>query len=728
MKSTLRACILIGLLLAALPLFGQNTGAIRGTVSLADKDLTLPHIVILISQLGRSVETRDDGTFEFSGVPPGTYMVVASRAGLSSERQSVQVAAGETATVAFKLSLAPIVQEITVTATGAEQLAFEAFQSVSTLDSFALAERAAASVGEVLDNQPGVAKRSFGPGTARPVIRGFDGDRVLIMEDGVRTGTLSSQSGDHGEPIDVMSIERLEVVKGPATLLYGSNAIGGVVNAVSRHFQMKEMSQDGVRGYVTGGLGSNNTNGSGSMGVEYGVRNWLVWANGSNQKTRDYSAGGDLKIENSGSRLTSGAGGVGWYGSKAFVGGAYNYDDGIYGIPLEPDAEEVVRLDFFRRNARLSGAYRDNETFGAVRMNFNYSGWHHREMDFATGDPVVGTVFDNKQYTYEVNYDHKPSSRYTGTIGFYGMHRDYTTAGEEAIAPPVKANVNSVFGLETIALRRFSLQFGGRLESTRYNPDGAARRSFTGFSAAAGISVPLWKNGAFVSNYTHSSRAPALEELYNNGPHPGNLAFEVGNPDLKREHNNGIDFSVRHVDSRFRAEANAYFYNLGNYVFLFLTGLERDGLREALYVQGDSRYSGTELVFNAQVHPKIWLDLGFDYVNAGLTDPSLPLPRIPPARGHFGIEGRIKGFSVKPTVIMAARQDRVFTDETTTPGYAVFNLNVAYTHPTRHVSHHIALDAFNLGDRLYFNHVSLIKDEAPEIGRGVKVTYSMRFF
>jgi iron complex outermembrane receptor protein len=234
-------------LLAVSFVFAQNTGSIRGTVSLVEKDLTLPHVTVVISQLGRSVETKDDGMFEFNQVPPGTYTLAANRAGLTSQLQSVQVSPNQTATVDFKLSVAPIVQEITVTATGVEQPVFESFQVVSTLDSFALAEKSATSVGEVLDNQPGVAKRSFGPGTARPVIRGFDGDRVLVLQDGVRTGTLSSQSGDHGEPIDVMSIERLEVVKGPATLLYGSNAIGGVVNAISRHFQMKETSQDGIR-------------------------------------------------------------------------------------------------------------------------------------------------------------------------------------------------------------------------------------------------------------------------------------------------------------------------------------------------------------------------------------------------------------------------------------------------------------------------------------------------
>jgi iron complex outermembrane receptor protein len=308
------------------------------------------------------------------------------------------------------------------------------------------------------------------------------------------------------------------------------------------------------------------------------------------------------------------------------------------------------------------------------------------------------------------------------------MHRNYDTQGEEAIAPPVQGNTAAVFGLQELSFERFKLQFGGRLEDTRYNPDGAQKTKFTGLSGAVGINIPLWANGAFVTNYTHSYRAPALEELYNNGPHPGNLTFEVGDVDLQHESGDGIDFSLRHINDRLRAEANFYYYNMTDFVFLAPTGEVEDGLRVANYSQGNTRYRGTELVLNTSVHPNLWVDLGLDYVSAELKATNTPLPRIPPLRGHIGIEGRYRGFSVKPELIMANKQDQVFTNETETPGYTVVNLTAAYTLPARHFSHHFALNAFNLGDRLYFNHVSFIKDLAPEIGRGVRFTYSVRFF
>lgn len=211
----------------------QATGTIRGTVTIAENGLTLHKARVVVTQLGLRAETDEEGAFQFNTVPEGTYDLVATAPALSSARQRVRVVAGGTVQADFALNLAMQHERVTVTSSGKEQSKIETFQSVAALDSIDLVENNRGSLGEVLEGEPGVAKRSFGPGTSRPVIRGFDGDRVLIMKDGVPTGTLSSQSGDHGESISTLNLEQLEVVKGPATLLYGSNAVGGVVNAIS---------------------------------------------------------------------------------------------------------------------------------------------------------------------------------------------------------------------------------------------------------------------------------------------------------------------------------------------------------------------------------------------------------------------------------------------------------------------------------------------------------------
>jgi iron complex outermembrane receptor protein len=272
------------------------------------------------------------------------------------------------------------------------------------------------------------------------------------------------------------------------------------------------------------------------------------------------------------------------------------------------------------------------------------------------------------------------------------------------------------------------------VENNRYNPEETEQRgilpdrSFTGFSGAVGIRVPTWQGGAFVANYSHSYRAPALEELYNNGPHPGNLAFEIGDPNLNRELGDGLDFGIRHSSKRVRFEANGFYYHIKDFIFLAPTGEIEDGLTVAEYVQGTTRYAGTEARFDAALHPAIWLNLGLDYVNAKLTESDTPLPRIPPLRGRVGLELRFKGLLVNPEMVMADHQDRIFPTESPTAGYAVFNLSGSYLIARQHVAHIISYNFFNVGDALYRNHLSFIKEFAPEMGRGFRATYTLRFY
>jgi iron complex outermembrane receptor protein len=280
---------------------------------------------------------------------------------------------------------------------------------------------------------------------------------------------------------------------------------------------------------------------------------------------------------------------------------------------------------------------------------------------------------------------------------------------------------------------RVSLQFGGRLENNRYNPEPSETRGslpdrgFTGFSGAAGIRVSTWKDGSFVANYSHSYRAPSLEELYNLGPHPGNAAFEIGDPNLDRELGDGLDFGVRHSSKRVRFEANGFYYHIKDFIFLAPTGDVEDGLKVSEYDQATARYTGAEARFDTALHPALWLNLGLDYVNAELTSDSTPLPRIPPLRGRIGLEFRHKGLLLNPEIVMANHQNRVFPTETTTAGYALFNIAGSYLFAQQHAAHIISFNFFNAGDTLYRNHLSFIKDFAPEMGRGFRVTYTLRF-
>lgn len=715
----------------------ETIGTLRGKVTLKTKGTPIHNAAVIIVELGRTADTDNNGSYEFQQVPPGNYDIVISLSGLSSEIQTVEIAAGATVTLDFQLSVGALRYEITVTTSGRPQSTFESFQAVNTLDSFDLAEKMNTSIGEMVENQPGVSKRSFGPGAARPVIRGFDGDRVLVLQDGIRTGSLASQSGDHGEPIEALSLERLEVVKGPATLLYGSNAVGGVVNAVSRHQQIHEQPHEGVRGYVSGVGGSTNGYVGGSTGLEYGVGKWLVWGGGGSQRTGDYGTPTG-KVENSKTRISNTSLGVGWYGHKAFTSVGYKLEDGRYGVPFAAEfkagegegevgevEEELIDLDFRRQNLRFTGGFRNlNSFFDQFRMSLDLTDWKHKELE---GDEV-STVFDNRQFVYRGMFEQKQIGVLSGRFGFWGLFRDYDVAGEEALSPPVAQKNFALFGLEELDFEQVKLQFGGRLEHTNYEPVELVERSFTGFSGAAGMRVPLWKSGAVVANGTYSYRAPALEELYNNGPHLGILAFEIGNPRLERELSKGIDLSLRHSGSRLGAEASFFYYGIDDFVFLAPTGEIKDGLIAAEYMQADSRYVGMEIDLDIGLQPNLWLKLGMDTVDAQLTDSGTSLPRIPPVRGRVGFLVQHKNLSLKPELIVAAAQEDLFTTETRTAGYTVINLTSSYTLPQQHYVHQFSFNVFNIGDSLYRNHVSFIKDLAPEIGRGVRFIYTVRFF
>ncbi len=604
------------LLFFSVACLAQTTGKITGKVTVGFDRSALHHVAVQIVELKRTTVTDNDGIYIFTDVPPAKYTIVAHQESFRDETKTVIVTGGASVIVDFQLQLTGIKENVTVTASGSEQSVFESIATVSTVDSSQITARAAVGLGDVLDNEAGVTKRSSGPGTSRPVIRGFDGDRVMVSTDGVSVGSLASQSGDHSEPVDTLAVERIEVVKGPATLLYGSNAIGGVVNAISGH---DEGSHPGFRGYFSAIGGTNNGQGALSGGLEYGVKKWMVWGNGSTQRTGTYTAGGDFgEVENTFTRNASGSGGFGHYAAKAFFTANYSYYQNRYGIPLDfrETAPEERGIRMHRNDLKFNFGESDaGWAISGIKFTVDFSRYQHQEL----ADGTVGTTFKNNVFSYRGMFEQKPFGRLTGRFGFDGFHRDYSTVGlENLIDGPVVQNAFSVFGLEEFKFERASLQFGARVENNRYDPVNPAlpKRDFTGFSGAVGARFDIWKGGAFVANYSHGFRAPALEELYNNGPHDGTLSFEIGNSNLKPEISNGIDLSLRQQNSRIKAEANFFYYAFTDFVFLAPTGATDagSGFPIARYLQGDSRFTGTELTLDVTVNKHLNVLTGFDYV------------------------------------------------------------------------------------------------------------------
>lgn len=729
MKFISLPCVLALSLCACAGVFAQATsqtsGGLKGKVTLEDQPVPVHNVIIILTQLKLTTLTDEQGAYEFKDVPPGTYNLVARLDRIPDVVQRVEIKSGQTVELDIQLKLSGVREQVTVTASGDAQTALESFQGVTGLDATSLTERATSSLGEALEGQTGIAKRSSGPGSARPVIRGFDGNRVLIAQDGVGTGSLSYSSGDHGEPLNVLTVERVEVVRGPATLLYGSSAIGGMVNAVSGH----EQPHEGLHGFVTGTGGSNNNQAGASAGLEYGNTRWLVWGNGGGLHTDEYHSplGAVLNSQTHNWDIT---GGAGYFGKRGFFTASYSVNRSKFGVPYDrknPDAE-IVSLNPQRQDLRLNGGL-SNLTgfFDHVHLTFDYSDYKHQELV----EDTPQTQFFNKTYSYRALAEQKRQGKYSGTFGSSGFHRDYKVLGDEALVPPTTQDSFSLFGLQGIDLKRVAFQFGGRLERNAYDTVTSAtrrNRDFTGFSGSAGVRVPLWDGAAFSGNYTHSYRAPSLDELYNKGPHPGNATFEIGNTNLQREAGDGLEFSLRHAKHNIRTEAHYFYYSLRDFIFLAPTGAILEALPVAEYHQGNSRYTGAEFDFSANLNKYLTLNTGLDYVNAKLAQLDKPLPRIPPLHARLGLEINYKNFRFAPEVSAVRPQTRLFTNETRTAGYALVNFTGGYTFAQKHAAHILSINGFNLNNKEYYNHLSFLKAFTPEIGRGVRATYTVRFF
>ena len=734
--------------IATLAIAQTAAGSISGTVTIGGDSAVLHGAEVHILQLKRSAQTDEEGKYQLADIPPGRYTVLVHKEGFSDLSRIIDIPSGAALQADFQLTIASIQEQVTVTASGTEQSVFESFQTVNSVGSTRIAERASTSLGEVLETETGVAKRSFGPGSSRPVIRGFDGDRVLVLQDGVRSGSVGSQSGDHGETVDPLSAERIEVVKGPGTLLYGSNALGGVVNVIGHH---DDEGHDGVRGFFNVVGASADEQAGVAGGIEYGIRKWLLRGNLSAQRTGDFQTPIG-RIPNSATRSNSESFGLGYYGDKAYLSGTFGLDIRRYGIPFAalfeeppkegelPVVDDEIDIRARRYNGRITGGFRnlENQFLSAVQYNIDYTDYRHKEIERADGIDEVGTIFDNKTLSYRSLFEQAKRGRLTGRFGFEGFNRKYEVNGaEQLIQGRVTHNAFSVFGLEELNFDRVKFQFGGRVESNRYNPESLdlVDRSFTGFSGGAGINVALWRGGAFIANYSHSFRAPALEELYNRGPHIGNVTFEIGNNDLRNERSNGIDLSLRHQSDKIRITGDAFYYRISDFVFLAPQDEDgdgqidtMDGLPVARYEQSDASYFGAELNGEVTFNKYVGGFVSLDFVRARLVDDGLDLPRIPPARARVGLDLRYKNLRVRPEALFTADQNKIFPLETRTAGYGIVNVAGSYTIGRQHFAHIFTFNAYNLTDRLYRNHVSFIKELVPEIGRGLRVGYTVRFF
>lgn len=745
------AGLLCGLLTAA-PVFAQDAVDIRGRVVTAEGGVALPAVIVQIEERRASVETDEDGRFIFAGQAPGTVHLRVSIQGFVPVRQEVTVAPGlADLEIALKDDL-HYTEVVSVSPQPRDP--FESYQPTSVLSGQELAIKLEGTLGGLLRNEPGVAERSLGTGPSRPVIRGQDGDRVLILQDSQRTGDISSQSADHGVTLNPAAATQVEVVRGPATLLYGANAIGGLVNVISNQIPNRPVPH--TTGAAQVDLASNAGQAGAAADISVGNGTWALNIGGSGRRAGDFTTpAGD--VENSQTRGAFGSVGVSRTAQNGYLGASVQIDDTRYGVPFVEDGG--IELNPRRRVLNTRGELRNlNGVFDSVRGSVAYHRYRHEELD--DNEPV--TFFKNDLFDVDLRATHRPVGRMTGTVGVSGYARSFDVEGAEDLAPAVDQQMFSLFTYQEMSWSHATVQFGGRFDRASFSPGGGLRsRAFNNVSFSVGALLRPTDASVFAVSLARAARNPALEELYFFGAHPGNFTFEVGNADLESEVAYGLDVSYRVRKSRVSAEISYFNNTINNYIFrspldedifdLRFPGLEgEDGhddhdhdddhgdeddhgghahgdLPIIEFLGRDARLQGIEAHADIDLTSGLHLELGLDTVRGTLRGTGDALPRIPPVRFTSGLRYHRNALQLGAQLVTVADQNRVYDIETRTPGYGLVKLFGAYSFTTGRAISTLTVRLDNATDRFYRNHLSYIKDLVPEMGRNVRLVYGVRF-
>jgi iron complex outermembrane receptor protein len=649
-------------------------------------------------------------------------------------------------------------QEIIITAPYARNQA-DILSGTSVLTGEELTRELRPTIGETLARQPGVSATSFGPNASRPVLRGLQGERVRVLTDGIGSFDVSNTSVDHAVAINPLTADRIEVLRGPSALLFGSSAIGGVVNVIDSRIPRRVPTEPvHIDGLATYGSAANERSGSAAIDVPAGSK-IVFHLDGTYAKTDDLDTGSyilsrplraqaaastdpeirelaDLKgkLPNSASEMWEVAGGAAIVTDTGNLGFSVNHLDNRYGVPIRyaiggGEAEKVT-LHVQQTRADMRGEVNTGgDVLDKIRVRAGFADYRHDEIE-DTGE--IGTTFYNQGVEARVELVQKEHGGWRGATGGQMFIRDLNIVGEEKFLPKSETQQFGLFTLQSFDVGAFRAEAGGRYEYTvaRAAADATLgnadiRRSYDSFSGSIGGSVALVNAVRFGINASHTERAPSAEELFANGPHAGTQAFEIGNPAFAKEISDGLEATLKGTGDGYSFGLSAYHNWFRNFIYENPTGAIEDGLPVFQYSQADARLWGFEAEASARLarfgQTAIVVDGLADYTRATVVDRG-PAPRIPPLRVLGGVEAQGQLVKVRGEVEHVTAQNRVATLETTTPDYTMVNASIAVRPFGRANGTSLTLSANNLFDVEARRHASFLKDYAPLPGRDIRVT------
>ena len=662
------------------------------------------------------------------------------------------------------LERAKKLDELIVTASPLRSDSENVVQPVEILAGEALDDRRAGTLGETLSGVLGVQTSFFGTGVGRPIIRGQEGARVQVLNEGIGSLDASTTSVDHAVSIDPFLANQIEVLKGPATLLYGPGAIGGAVNVVDGRVP-SVLPEAPISGRAELRAGTAADERSGMFRLD-GASGRIAWhLDGFRRDTADYEIPGFARhvhddehehehehdehghedeenpfglLPNSAVDTRGGAAGASYIGERGFLGLALSRYESLYGVPghahhsheedhddahgydkAEGEEEEEVRIDLGQTRWDLKGGlFTPFDGVESVNLRVGANNYRHFELE----GEEIGTRFDNDAVEARADLVHAPIAGWRGALGVQASRRDFSALGEEAFVPPSLSRDLGLFLIEEKNLERWKLEWGVRADRVRIEADGHERRSFSGVSASAGALFRLNEALHFSAGFDRAERAPNAEELFSDGPHLATRAYELGDADLESETSQQIELGLHLHAGPLSGKLSVYRNRINDFIYQADTGREEDELPVLQWSQADATFRGVEGELEWAMFDNAsgaWaLRLFGDAVNATL-DAGGALPRIAPDRTGLALNWNLEGWRASIETQRYATQSAVAKFEEPTAGFSLLNASVAYHWDVEDIGWEVFLRGNNLGDREARMHTSVLKEDAPLPGRNL---------
>lgn len=710
---------------------------------------------ILIDELKIGTASSLDGTFEFNNIKNGTYTIRFSYIGHKTIVKKITLPGDDNIKVELEEGTVNL-NDVVVTGNPFGTDTKDIAQSTLSISNLDLLIRSSSNISNTLNFQPGISVRSNGIATSRPVIRGFSNNRILILENGLRMGDLSNTSDDHGISNDGSTSERLEVLRGPASLLYGSNALGGVINIITE--AIPRYIPDQLDGDLNVSMSTVNKEFSGSGDLHYGINDFAFHANYFRRKTANYIGGNGFDVENSDQFSTGYQFGFSFIPSFGLGGLSYSSFNTKYGIPIKTEEEffnpenyespDPVDIEMNKKEIRfLVESSRINSFINSFSLKAGYQDYDHKEILKKSGE--IETEFGLKTFSADLSFTHSPLfENIKGVFGIYLLTQNYTIEGEEAFTPNADYFGIAGYFVEQYKLGRFNLQFGARIEKNVIKiPESelsgeifsSEEKDYTSLSASFGIVYNLTDEISLFSNFANAFRSPTIEELSSYSIHGATGTFDIGDRNLVNEKNIGFDFGFRLRKYHHLVELSGYYNRMKDFIFRAPTDLyynpessasfnnSGEGVPVYRYRQSEAELFGFELKAQYEITRQISITAIMDYVKGNQISNSTSLPQMPPFR--FSIEPRYAdddywfGLNWK----LVADQNNVAPFEDPTKGYGLVDLYVGTKILSGKSYHIVNLRAENLLNQEYRDHLSTIKSFALMPGRNVKLSYKFLF-